>query len=212
MALPYTFGTQSGSIPLNELDENFQYLEAFVPPLAVAAGTVTAPNQPNITAIGTVVTLSCTGTITTGTLAAGLINGTIQTPNQPNITQLGLLQDLDIVDTLNVSNVSATGIVVAPTVSGTTLSGTLSTPAQPAITSLGTLGSLSVTGTVQAGQLRSGGALSVTGTVTGGDATLNSLFTGTVNATDITELCWWLQATLPGPMSDLPAWYRPQEP
>jgi hypothetical protein len=39
MALPYTFGTQSGSIPLNELDENFTYLENLVPPLAVAAAT-----------------------------------------------------------------------------------------------------------------------------------------------------------------------------
>ena len=175
MALPYTFGTQSGSIPLNELDENFQYLENLVPPLAVAAATVTAASQPNITAVGTLTTLSCTGTITSGTVTSGLISGVLQTASQPNITQIGGLTNL------TVSNVLTVGTVTATQLTSVTLGGTLSTAAQPAITSLGTLTSLSVTGNVQGGNLRTAGDISATGTLTCADASVANLISVTGN-------------------------------
>lgn len=184
MALPYTFGTQTGTIPLNELDENFLYLENLVPALAVAAGTVITASQPNITAVGTLTGLDCSGTITAGTVTAGILNGTLSANAQPNITEIGTLTNLTVANTLLAGTVTATtvgtpggsligtvatpaqpnitslgtlsGLTVAGAVSATALTGTLATAAQPNVTSLGTLGSLSVTGNI------SGGNLSVT--------------------------------------------------
>ena len=185
MALPYTFGTQSGSIPLNELDENFTYLENLVPPLAVAAATVTAASQPNITSLGTVSTLLCSGTITSGTITANIINGTLQTASQPNITEIGSLADL------TVSNVLTVGTMTATQVTSVTLTGTISTPSQPGITTVGTLGSLSVTGNVQGGNLRTTGLISATGNVTGG----NLLTSGVISATGTITTAGALTAT-----------------
>jgi hypothetical protein len=140
MPLPYIFGTQTGVIPLNELDENFAYLENLVPALAVTAGTVIAANQPNITGIGTLSTLNCTGTVTAGTVTAGIINGVLSSAAQPNITEVGVLANLSITNSLSVNTVNASMI------SASALMGTLSTAAQPGITSLGTLSSLTVAG------------------------------------------------------------------
>jgi hypothetical protein len=144
MALPYTFGTQTGTIPLNELDENFAYLENLVPALAVAAGTVISASQPNITALGTLSGLNCTGTITSGTVTADIINGTLSVGSQPNITEIGTLANLTVTNTLLVGTVTAT-TVGSP---GASLVGTVATPAQPNITSLGTLSVLAVSGAI----------------------------------------------------------------
>jgi hypothetical protein len=61
MSVPYTFANQTGAIPLSELDANF----AAVPNVANVAGTVTVNAQPNITSVGTLTTLSVTGTTST---------------------------------------------------------------------------------------------------------------------------------------------------
>lgn len=61
MTVPYTFANQTGAIPLSELDANF----ASVPNVANVAGTVTVNAQPNITSVGTLTTLSVTGTTST---------------------------------------------------------------------------------------------------------------------------------------------------
>ena len=61
MTVPYTFANQTGAIPLSELDANF----ASVPNVANVAGTVTVNAQPNITSVGTLTTLSVTGTTAT---------------------------------------------------------------------------------------------------------------------------------------------------
>jgi hypothetical protein len=175
MTLPYTFGTQSGSIPLNELDENFQYLEELVPPLASSAVTVTASAQPNVTSLGTLATLSCTGTITSGTITAGLINGTLQTPSQTNITSLGTLSSLTVSGSLNgtlstaaqpnitsvgtLSSLTVSGNVNSGNLSGTNVTGTLATAAQPNITSVGTLSSLTVSGNATVGNIAADNAL-----------------------------------------------------
>ena len=110
MALPYTFGTQTGTIPLNELDENFTYLENLVPALAVAAGTVITASQPNITAVGTLTALNCSGTVTAGTVTAGILNGTLSANAQPNITEIGTLTNLTVANTLLAGTVTATTV------------------------------------------------------------------------------------------------------
>jgi hypothetical protein len=61
MTVPYTFANQTGAIPLSELDANF----AAVPNVANVAGTVSTNAQPNITSVGTLTSLSVTGTTST---------------------------------------------------------------------------------------------------------------------------------------------------
>ncbi len=161
MALPFTFGTQTGTIPLNELDTNFLYLENLVPALAVAAGTVITANQPNITSVGTLTALNCSGTVTAGTVTAGIINGTLSVASQPNITEIGTLANLTVTNTLLAGTVTATTVGTP----GGSLVGTVATPTQPNITSLGTLTGLTVAGTVTATSVT---ATSVTATSVAG--------------------------------------------
>ena len=61
--VPYTFATQTGNIPLSELDANFSALAAAVPPYANVAGTVSGNVQANITTVGTLTSLTVTGNI-----------------------------------------------------------------------------------------------------------------------------------------------------
>jgi len=175
MALPYTFGTQTGTIPLNELDENFTYLENLVPALAVAAGTVITASQPNITSVGTLTALNCSGTVTAGTVTANIINGTLSAASQPNITEIGTLANLTVTNTLLAGTVTATTVGTP----GGSLVGTVATPAQPNITSLGTLSSLAVTGSLT-GTLATAAQPNITsvGTLTG--LTVSGSITGTL--------------------------------
>jgi hypothetical protein len=135
MSVPFTFATQTGIIPLNELDANFTFLDNKVPALALAAGVVTQGAQPAITSIGTLGSLSVTGPISAGSVSATQVFGTLATAAQPNINEIGTLS------TLTVSNTITTGSVLASTVSGQ-----LTTASQPSITSVGTLGALTVSG------------------------------------------------------------------
>jgi len=175
MALPYTFGTQTGTIPLNELDENFTYLENLVPALAVSAGTVITASQPNITAVGTLTALNCSGTVTAGTVTAGTLNGTLSAAAQPNITEIGTLANLTVTNTLLVGTVTAT-TVGSP---GASLVGTVATPAQPNITSLGTLSALAVSGSIT-GTLVTAAQPNITSVGTLTSLTVSGALTGTL--------------------------------
>lgn len=167
MSVPFTFANQSGIIPLNQLDANFAALDSKVPDLAISAGTVISGDQPNITSVGILNSLTVTSGVTAGSLTGITINGVLQTGAQPNITEIGALANLTVTDTLTTGTVSATSLTGALTtaaqpnitsvgtlssltvsgnVSATNLSGTLTTAAQPNITSLGTLTSLAVSG------------------------------------------------------------------
>lgn len=86
-------------------------------------GDLQTANQPNITSLGTLLSLNVSGEVVASTLT-----GTLQTATQPNITSLGTLSSL---------NVSG-GIVAS------TLTGTLQTAAQPNITTIGTLTALTI--------------------------------------------------------------------
>jgi hypothetical protein len=59
MTVPYQFANATGNINLAELDANFDSLGVF----SQNAATVTASAQPNVTALGTLVSLSVTGNI-----------------------------------------------------------------------------------------------------------------------------------------------------
>jgi hypothetical protein len=150
MPVPYTFATKSGTIPLNQLDDNFSYLENAIPPFALAAGVVTTASQPNITAVGTLGSLTVTGGVTAGSITGVQLFGTIANSAQPNITEIGTLATLTVTNTLNVGTLSST------TISAVSLSGTLTTASQPNITTIGTLGSLGVTGNVTSGNVITG--------------------------------------------------------
>jgi len=142
MSVPFSFSNASGIIPLNQLDANFNALANAVPSFSLTAATVTQANQSNITAIGTLNTLTVNSTITAGSLTATQISGSIQTPSQPNITEIGALTSL-----------SVTGTLTAGTITAAQLSGQLLTAAQPSITSVGTLGSLAVSGNITGGNI-----------------------------------------------------------
>ena len=127
------------------------------------SGTLVTSSQPNITEVGTLVSLSVTGNVNSGNVIGGnlvtanFLTGTLTTSSQPNITSVGTLTSLAVTGNVNAGNVNAT-----------TLAGTLSVPSQPNITSVGSLTNLTVTGNI-----------SVTGNVTANRMTAN-LFTGTL--------------------------------
>lgn len=131
---------------------------------ALVAGTVYANAQPNITSVGTLVSVSATGDISTnanvisgnanlGNLAtANFLAGVLVTGAQPNITSVGTLSALNVTGNIVAGNVSVgTGNIVAGAlnvgnVNANYVAGVLTTGAQPNITSIGTLANITVTG------------------------------------------------------------------
>ena len=110
-------------------------------PNALVASTVYTGAQPNITSVGTLTSLSVTGTATiganviAGNISATSITGGLTTASQPNITSVGTL-----------TSMSVTGNIVAGNISTGSVTGTLTTPAQPNITSLGSLANVVFSG------------------------------------------------------------------
>ena len=68
----YIFSSQTGPIPLYELDANF----AIVPNYANTAGVVTGNAQPNINSVGTLGTLTVTGNVVGANIIGTVVNGT----------------------------------------------------------------------------------------------------------------------------------------
>ena len=122
-------------------------------------GSLTTASQPNITGVGTLGSLSVTGTITggnifanAGTIGANLLTGTLTTAAQPNITSVGNLSNLTIAANGNITMSGAEATLSgANLVSATLLTGTLTTAAQPNVTSVGTLTSLTTSGNAVVG-------------------------------------------------------------
>ena len=130
------------------------------------AQSVTNAAQPNITSVGTLTSLSVTGSLVAGTISgdgAGItdihpssITGTVATansvvqPSQPNITSVGTLTSLTVSGIFNSNLISGNGSAIS-NINGANVStvGTAQsviTAAQPNITSLGILNSLNVSG------------------------------------------------------------------
>ena len=174
MTVPYTFANRTGNIPLSELDANFSNVGGY----SNTAGTVTTASQPNITLVGTLTSLTVSGS---GSMASLTVSGNITADN--------------IIGTVsgNISNAEFA-----------TSAATVTTNAQPNITSVGTLSSLTVTanistngnlivvGNVEPGNIVSTGliravTIQATGNLVGGNANIStSVNTLLVNAANIT--------------------------
>jgi hypothetical protein len=123
-------------------------------------GTLTTNAQPNITSIGTLTSLSISGTLTAGNLATA---GTLSVGGNANVGNIGASDGIFT----NVSgNGSALFSITGANVTGTvanatyaitsgsaTTAGTVTTASQPNITSTGTLISLSVSGNANVGNI-----------------------------------------------------------
>ncbi len=165
------------------------------------AGTVTTAAQPNITSLGSLASLTMTGTlnlnnqnITNGKIiAANTVNATavtatnlagrLSTAAQPNITSVGNLTSLTMTGTLNLNNQNITNgktitanAVNATTVTATNVEGTVTTAAQPNITSTGALTGLTMGGAIN---------LANNNITNGGSLAANTINATTVTATNV---------------------------
>ena len=121
---------------------------------ATIANTVTNPAQPNITSVGTLTSVSVSGTATMAHIAG---------------------------EGGNISNI--TGANVIGNVASATIANTVTNPAQPNITSVGSLTSVSVVGNATVGNLTTAGLVSATGNVTGANLVTAGLVSATGNVT-----------------------------
>jgi len=162
-------------------------------------GTLQTATQPQITSVGTLTSLSVSGSI----------SGTLQTAAQPQITSVGTLTSLSVsgsisgtLSTAAQPSITSLGTLSSLSVSGaisaSQLTGTLQTPAQPLITSVGTLTSLSITGALNA-TLATSAQPSITsiGTLSGltthaltlGNGTINELRFAGVSGDGTNDMC-----------------------
>ena len=141
-------------------------------------------SQTQVTAVGTLTTLSVSGNANVGNIGATNIVGTLTTAAQTNITSVGTLGLLSVTGNVTAANVTAThyGAATGLTgIPGANVTGTLSVPttsyaatvsgaAQANITSVGTLTALTVSGNlnVSSGSFMVGNvvATSVAGSLT----------------------------------------------
>ena len=165
-------------------------------------GSLATAAQPNVTSLGTLVSLSVTGNVTagnvyanSGTLGASLLTGTLTTAAQPNVTSLGTLTGLGVNGTVTAVNFTAnTGVFTGNgsglsalnasnlstgTVPSARLSGSYSISVDSATTA-GTVTTAAQPNITSLGTLSS---LAVTGNVTAGNVYANS---GTIGASLLT--------------------------
>lgn len=93
---------------------------------ATTAQTVTNNAQPNITSVGTLLSLSVAGSISAGNIFANLggvsaqtLTGSLTTAAQPNITSVGTLGSLNVSGNVSAGNVNTTGRLVSTVATGT---------------------------------------------------------------------------------------------
>jgi hypothetical protein len=161
MTIPFTFGTQTGPIPLSELDADF----AAIPNYANIAGNVLNPAQANITSVGTLIALSVTGNVNSGNVQTGVltanssfIQGNVSTNN--NISAYGNVIGGNIVTAGNTyaNSISATGTITATAsvTGGNILTGGIVSAA----------GNILTSGTMSAvGNIKTQGIISATGNI-----------------------------------------------
>jgi hypothetical protein len=141
---------------------------------ALVAGTVYTNAQPNITSVGTLVSLTVTGNITSGNASLGnLASATYFSGDGSFLT--------------NITGANVTGIVAnatyATSAGSATTAATVTTNAQPNITSVGTLASLTVTGNVTSGNASLGNLASAT--YFSGNGSLLTGITGTYSNSNV---------------------------
>jgi cytoskeletal protein CcmA (bactofilin family) len=183
MAVPYTFANQQGPIPLNELDANF----AQIPEYANTAGTVIESNQSNITAVGTLNSLSVSGNITAANVT---VTGIVTT--NASVSGNASLGNINTT-TLTATTVAAGNITAS---GNATISGYASVTGNVTGGNLITAGQGIITGNITGGNLNTAGQVVATGNITGGNVSVtrdvaiggNIVITGnaTVNGTTTT--------------------------
>jgi len=112
------------------------------------ATTVTSSYQPNITTLGTLLSLTVSGNVTANNFVGGLVGTastaqTVTTNAQPNITSLGTLSNLTVSGNISTSgSFVGNGSGITNAYSALNVAGS----SQPNITSVGTLTSLTIGG------------------------------------------------------------------
>lgn len=145
MTVPYTFGTESSPIPLSQLDANFATPIAY----ANTAGNVANAAQPNITSVGTLISLSVAGNAVSGNVnTAGSISAAGNTTT---------------------GNISTGGTISAY---GSVTGGNLITPGSLSATGNAVVGNLTIAGALGlglsasvAGNVQAGGNITATGNI-----------------------------------------------
>jgi hypothetical protein len=177
MSSLYIFATQSGNIPLSELDDNF----AEVSQRVNTANYVVAGNQSNITNVGTLNSLSVFGNVsTTRNISAGNVRTTGLISAAGNVTGNYLFGDGGYLSNVTVSsNVAVTQIANGVSVISVNGSGGNATVQIAGTANVAVFQStgVSVAGNVDAGNLRTTGTVSLAGNVDAG----NLRTTGTVS-------------------------------
>jgi hypothetical protein len=128
------------------------------------AGTLTTAAQPNITSVGSLTSLTVTGTATAGNLSTG---GTLSVTGNANVGNLGTAGLVVATGNVSGGNLTTGGAVVA---TGNVSGGNLTTG-----------GAVVATGNVSGGNVTTGGAVVATGNVSGGNLTTGGLVNATGN-------------------------------
>ena len=137
MTVPFNFATQSGNIPLSELDANFANVSAST----ITATYVTGNNQSNITDVGTLNSLAVYGNVSAGNVST---NGIVRANAVIGVNYTG-------------TNVSVTGNITGSNVSATNYVGTtVSVTGNATGGNLRTAGSVSATGNITGGNVLTG--------------------------------------------------------
>lgn len=117
--VPYTFATQSGNIPLNQLDANFADVKEYV----LTAGVVVEPSQPAITSLGLLNSLETSGNIRSrfGNVSAQyfLGDGSLLTGLPPAYGNANVASFLAVYGgPITAGTVTASSVMSAPLVTG----------------------------------------------------------------------------------------------
>ena len=155
----YGSGSGLSGVPVANLVGTVNY--------ANTAGVVTNPAQVNITSLGTLTSLTVSGSFSAQGNAVTNVQtaGVVTNPSQPNITSVGTLTSLQVTGSVTGGTFygSGAGLTNVPvgnlvgTVNYANTAGAVINPAQPNITSLGTLTTLSIIGSLSAGTISGDG-------------------------------------------------------
>ena len=161
--------TSNANITANFFIGNGSQLTGVAASNAATSGTVTSNAQPNITSVGTLISLDITGNLTAGNANLGNLVIANYFSGSGNLLS-------------NIQGGNVTGNVTsAITANFANYAGNVTVSSQPNITSVGTLTSLDVTGNLSAGNIITTGAGG--GNITGANVVSANTFSGNLTAT-----------------------------
>jgi hypothetical protein len=162
--VPYTFATDTGNIPLSQLDVNFANVKAF----ADTSGYVTNGNQANITSVGTLTSLSVSGDITGENINISTVSITGNvTANNGMFTKIVNVAShtgavVSVSGNVRGGNINTTGLV--STSGNVTANNGMFTTIVNVASYTGAV--VSVSGNVAGGNIRTAGVVSAAGNIT----------------------------------------------